>query len=109
MKVYNSTIKRILNLIPGKKRFGLYRFLPVFFCLGAALEYSMIKWTVGETNFCMTFFALKNLFFNWLKFQIGLLKNVRQKITLKKIYTIALLHKRLQFHNFKKITYYSIS
>ncbi|XP_065363054.1 small integral membrane protein 4 [Calliphora vicina] len=55
MRVYNSTIKRILDCIPGKKRFGLYRFLPVFFGLGAALEYSMINWTVGETNFYRTF------------------------------------------------------
>ena len=29
----------------------LHRFLPAFFCLGAALEFSMINWTVGETNF----------------------------------------------------------
>ncbi|XP_037816833.1 small integral membrane protein 4 [Lucilia sericata] len=55
MRVYNSTVKRILDFVPGKKRFGLYRFLPVFFCLGAALEYSMINWTVGETNFYRTF------------------------------------------------------
>ncbi|XP_061389507.1 small integral membrane protein 4 [Musca vetustissima] len=55
MKVYSYTFKRILDSIPGKKRFGVYRFLPVFFCLGAALEYSMINWTVGETNFYRTF------------------------------------------------------
>ncbi|TMW44610.1 hypothetical protein DOY81_010313, partial [Sarcophaga bullata] len=55
MRVYSTTIKRILDTIPGKKRFGLYRFLPLFFCLGAALEYSMINWTVGETNFYRTF------------------------------------------------------
>ena len=29
----------------------LHRFLPAFFGLGAALEFSMINWTVGETNF----------------------------------------------------------
>ncbi|XP_073832460.1 sloth 1 [Musca autumnalis] len=55
MKVYSSTFKRILDSIPGKKRFGVYRFLPLFFCLGAALEFSMINWTVGETNFYRTF------------------------------------------------------
>ncbi|XP_075155282.1 sloth 1 [Haematobia irritans] len=55
MKVYSSTLKRFLDIVPGKKRFGVYRFLPVFFCLGAALEYSMINWTVGETNFYKTF------------------------------------------------------
>jgi len=30
---------------------SLFRFLPFFFALGAALEFSMINWTVGETNF----------------------------------------------------------
>ena len=31
------------------------RFLPFFFGLGAALEFSMINWTVGETNFYKTY------------------------------------------------------
>jgi len=31
------------------------RFLPFFFALGAALEFSMINWTVGETNFYRTY------------------------------------------------------
>jgi len=30
---------------------SLPRFLPFFFGLGAALEFSMINWTVGKTNF----------------------------------------------------------
>lgn len=55
MGLYSSTFKRFLDNIPGKKRLGIYRFLPIFFCLGAALEYSMINWTVGETNFYRTF------------------------------------------------------
>lgn len=50
--VYSSTFKNILDKWPGKRIFGIYRFLPVFFVLGAALEFSMINWTVGETNFC---------------------------------------------------------
>jgi len=41
--------------VPGKKTFGLYRFLPLFFVLGAALEFSMINWQVGETNFYRTY------------------------------------------------------
>ena len=46
-----SLIGTIINKWPGR-RFGLYRFLPIFFVLGGLLEYSMINWTVGETNFC---------------------------------------------------------
>ncbi|KAK2168317.1 hypothetical protein LSH36_18g08026 [Paralvinella palmiformis] len=46
-----SLIGTIINNWPGKKRFGLYSFLPVFFVLGGLLEFSMINWTVGETNF----------------------------------------------------------
>lgn len=47
----NPLITRILDRVPGKRIFGIYRFLPFFFTLGAALEFSMINWTVGETNF----------------------------------------------------------
>ena len=45
-------IYNVLSLVPGKQTLGIYRFLPFFFGLGAALEFSMINWTVGETNFC---------------------------------------------------------
>ncbi|XP_017492884.1 PREDICTED: small integral membrane protein 4 [Rhagoletis zephyria] len=55
MPFYSSSIRRILDKWPGKQRFGVYRFLPLFFILGAALEFSMINWTVGETNFYNTF------------------------------------------------------
>ncbi|XP_004525864.2 small integral membrane protein 4 [Ceratitis capitata] len=55
MPFYNNSIRRILDKWPGKQRFGIYRFLPLFFVLGAALEFSMINWTVGETNFYHTF------------------------------------------------------
>jgi len=48
-------ITKVLDKFPGKKVFGLYRFLPFFFILGAALEFSMINWTVGETNFYRTY------------------------------------------------------
>lgn len=54
-KVEKSRLTRLLDGVPGKKRLGLYRFLPFFFVLGAALEFSMINWTVGETNFYKTF------------------------------------------------------
>ncbi|KAH8327507.1 hypothetical protein KR067_003664 [Drosophila pandora] len=52
MSPYSGSVRRLLDSWPGKKRFGVYRFLPLFFLLGAGLEFSMINWTVGETNFC---------------------------------------------------------
>ncbi|KAH8396284.1 hypothetical protein KR222_007358, partial [Zaprionus bogoriensis] len=55
MNLQSSFVRRLLNNWPGKRRFGVYRFLPLFFALGAALEFSMINWTVGETNFYRTF------------------------------------------------------
>ncbi|XP_019757489.1 small integral membrane protein 4 [Dendroctonus ponderosae] len=55
MKFYSPAIRRLLNRWPGQKTFGVYRFLPVFFVLGAALEFSMINWRVGEVNFYNTF------------------------------------------------------
>ncbi|XP_067642139.1 ubiquinol-cytochrome c reductase complex assembly factor 5 [Eurosta solidaginis] len=55
MPFYSRRIQRILNKWPGKQRLGMYRFLPLFFVLGATLEFSMINWTVGETNFYKTF------------------------------------------------------
>lgn len=48
-------LTKVLDAFPGKKTFGLYRFLPFFFVLGASLEFSMINWTVGETNFYRTY------------------------------------------------------
>jgi len=48
-------ITRFMQAVPGERVFGLYRFLPFFFVFGAALEFSMIKWTVGDTNFYSTF------------------------------------------------------
>ncbi|TDG40284.1 hypothetical protein AWZ03_013293 [Drosophila navojoa] len=55
MTLYSRSVRRLLDSWPGKRRFGIYRFLPIFFVLGAALEFSMINWTVGETNFYRTF------------------------------------------------------
>ncbi|XP_055598052.1 small integral membrane protein 4 [Uranotaenia lowii] len=56
MRIRRSrTLKQLLDLWPGKNTLGIYRFLPLFFGLGAALEFSMIHWRVGETNFYNTF------------------------------------------------------
>lgn len=53
-------IVRYLIKIPGEKRFGSYRFLPIFFLLGAGLEYLMIHLTVGprKVNFCNYYFLI---------------------------------------------------
>ncbi|XP_047021429.1 small integral membrane protein 4 [Helicoverpa zea] len=48
-------VHKLVNKWPGKSIFGMYRFLPMFFVLGAALEFSMINWKVGEVNFYNTF------------------------------------------------------
>ncbi|XP_050300601.1 small integral membrane protein 4 [Anthonomus grandis grandis] len=55
MKLYDPKVRRLLDRWPGKKTFGIYRFLPLFFVLGAALEFSMINWRVGEVNFYHTY------------------------------------------------------
>ena len=54
-KYRKSVLARTLDKVPGKQLFGIYRFLPAWFILGAALEFSMINWTVGETNFYRTY------------------------------------------------------
>jgi len=48
----NTALALFLKRIPGKKYFGIYRFLPIPFFFGAALEFLMVNWTVKETNFC---------------------------------------------------------
>lgn len=48
---YSRTVSRLINKYPGKK-FGIYRFIPVFFLFGAGLEFFMIKFTFKEANFC---------------------------------------------------------
>ena len=59
----SRTLTRLLNKIPGKEYFGVYRFLPIFFAFGAALEFAMIHWTVGEINFCKFMFHINHLNF----------------------------------------------
>ena len=48
----SNLLRSAFDAIPGKRTLGVYRFLPFFFFLGATLEFSMINWTVGDTNFC---------------------------------------------------------
>ncbi|XP_060621867.1 ubiquinol-cytochrome c reductase complex assembly factor 5 [Anolis sagrei] len=44
-------IKRLLYMVPGKQRFGVYRFLPFFFLLGGAMEWFMINVRIGKETF----------------------------------------------------------
>ncbi|NXX18275.1 SMIM4 protein, partial [Podargus strigoides] len=44
-------VRRLLQLMPGKQRFGVYRFLPVFFLLGGAMEWFMINVRIGKETF----------------------------------------------------------
>ncbi|KAH9508210.1 hypothetical protein Btru_055032 [Bulinus truncatus] len=50
-QIMGERIRLILQKWPGKERFGVYRFLPVFFLLGAVVEFSMIKWRPFGVNF----------------------------------------------------------
>ncbi|XP_036389515.1 small integral membrane protein 4 [Megalops cyprinoides] len=47
----NRNIKYMLSLVPGKRRFGTYRFLPFFFCLGGVMEWIMINVRIGKETF----------------------------------------------------------
>jgi len=49
--VVNKRLRRIIRNWPGRRIFGEFSFLPIFFAFGAALEFSMIHWSVGEVNF----------------------------------------------------------
>lgn len=52
IEIRSKILGKIIKKWPGAKYFGVYRFLPLFFVLGAALEFSMINWRVGTVNFC---------------------------------------------------------
>ncbi|XP_018417988.1 PREDICTED: small integral membrane protein 4 [Nanorana parkeri] len=45
------TLGTVLDLVPGKRRFGIYRFLPFFFVLGGAMEWFMINVRLGRETF----------------------------------------------------------
>ncbi|XP_077982395.1 ubiquinol-cytochrome c reductase complex assembly factor 5-like [Glandiceps talaboti] len=50
--LYSRRLRRLLDKWPGKRVFGIYRFLPLFFVTGASLEWVMINARIapgGET------------------------------------------------------------
>ncbi|XP_034251946.1 small integral membrane protein 4 [Thrips palmi] len=51
----SERIARFLQTSGPFKKFGEFALLPIFFVSGAALEYVMINWHVGEVNFYRTF------------------------------------------------------
>lgn len=48
----SGRVRRLLRRVPGRQRFGAYRFLPFFFLLGGAMEWVMIHVRVGKETFC---------------------------------------------------------
>ncbi|XP_074862108.1 ubiquinol-cytochrome c reductase complex assembly factor 5 isoform X2 [Carettochelys insculpta] len=44
-------IRALLRAVPGRQRFGVYRFLPFFFLLGGAMEWFMINVRLGKETF----------------------------------------------------------
>ncbi|KAG9269589.1 small integral membrane protein 4 [Astyanax mexicanus] len=51
MMKQSKNLKYLLGLMPGKQRFGVYRFLPVFFCIGGVMEWIMINVRMGRETF----------------------------------------------------------
>lgn len=47
-------IRTIADKMPGKNLME-FRFLPIYFIMGGVLEFLMIHWHVGETNFYKTY------------------------------------------------------
>ncbi|XP_077570638.1 ubiquinol-cytochrome c reductase complex assembly factor 5 [Stigmatopora nigra] len=47
----STALRQILSFVPGKRRLGPYRFLPIFFCIGGAMEWIMINVRIGKETF----------------------------------------------------------
>ncbi|XP_012672160.1 small integral membrane protein 4 [Clupea harengus] len=47
----SRNLKYVLNLVPGKRQIGIYRFLPIFFCIGGVMEWIMINVRIGRETF----------------------------------------------------------
>ncbi|CAK6957390.1 small integral membrane protein 4 [Scomber scombrus] len=47
----SQNLKHLLSLVPGKRHFGTYRFLPIFFCIGGVMEWIMINVRIGPESF----------------------------------------------------------
>ncbi|KAG7228202.1 hypothetical protein INR49_013365 [Caranx melampygus] len=47
----SKNVKYFLSLVPGRRRLGTYRFLPIFFCIGGIMEWIMINVRIGKETF----------------------------------------------------------
>ncbi|XP_053173540.1 small integral membrane protein 4 [Scomber japonicus] len=47
----SQNLRFLLSLVPGKRHFGTYRFLPIFFCIGGVMEWIMINVRIGPESF----------------------------------------------------------
>ncbi|XP_017264898.1 small integral membrane protein 4 [Kryptolebias marmoratus] len=47
----NALVKHLLDIVPGRRRLGPYRFLPIFFCIGGVMEWVMINVRIGRETF----------------------------------------------------------
>ncbi|XP_041801847.1 small integral membrane protein 4 [Chelmon rostratus] len=47
----STNLSYFLDLVPGKRVLGTYRFLPVFFCIGGVMEWIMINVRIGRETF----------------------------------------------------------
>lgn len=47
----SKNLSYFLDLVPGKRVLGTYRFLPVFFCIGGVMEWIMINVRIGRETF----------------------------------------------------------
>lgn len=52
----NKNIGDFLSRVPGKRPLGVYRFLPIFFCIGGVMEWIMINARMGKETFCEFWF-----------------------------------------------------
>lgn len=49
----SNILRKIIRRWPGRETFGVFSLLPVFFVVGAGLEFCMIKLEVNGISFCM--------------------------------------------------------
>lgn len=55
MTLLLTKLQNSLQNWPGRKKFGVYSLLPIFFVAGASLEFAMIHWKPNGDNFCKVF------------------------------------------------------
>nr|XP_045012917.1 small integral membrane protein 4-like [Jaculus jaculus] len=48
---HRTQVRRVLQRVPGKQRFGIYRFLPIILVLGGTMEWIMINVRLGHETF----------------------------------------------------------